>query len=203
MPAYLKDGAEVDVFADVEGKCLKGLAKPFLGGTKKFLGVGLLLVSRGDIFKAGMEKGVAIRMTLPLIDCPSLNEAAARGGFMLQNLPSIICVHSLLGNDIRPDLVVLDMCAAPGGKTTHLANLLSSRNGTVIALDKSKNRLEQVRANAERQGLANVRVFLQDATKCKSDVKSSCDKLNFSPPYAPGSFSKILLDAPCSASGSL
>lgn len=68
-------------------------------------------------------------MTELLTDCPSLGDLLIDGksglhmGF-LQNLPSVLCCHIL---DPRPHHRVLDMCAAPGGKTTHLATLMKNQ----------------------------------------------------------------------------
>jgi len=77
---------------------------------------------------------------------------------------------------------VLDLCAAPGGKTLYLA----SRGAKVIAVDKSRPRLERLKENLSRTGL--------EATIVCSDV------FNFK---AEKGFGAILLDAPCSATGTL
>lgn len=76
---------------------------------------------------------------------------------------------------------VLDMAAAPGGKTTYLAAL--AHDGKVIALDNDAMRLASVRNNVERMGLTNVICVKKDA-RFASDLKMS--------------FKHILLDAPCS-----
>ena len=62
-----------------------------------------------------------------------------------QNLPSIACGHALIGDgeSVASGAHVLDMCAAPGGKTTHLAAKLAAANtrAKVLAFDKSKNKV--------------------------------------------------------------
>ena len=64
-----------------------------------------------------------------------------------QNLPSIACGHALLdgdGEEPENHAHVLDMCAAPGGKTTHLAAKLAAANNArarVVAFDKSQNKV--------------------------------------------------------------
>lgn len=78
--------------------------------------------------------------------------------------------------------IVLDMAAAPGGKTTYLAQLVGPQ-GKVIALDNDAMRLATVRNNAERMGLANVACVKKDA-RFAADLKMT--------------FKYVLLDAPCS-----
>lgn len=69
-------------------------------------------------------RGVAVQVTDNLSGCPTLSEINFPLGFvLLQNLPSIICGHVL---NPKPGDVVLDMCAAPGNKTSHLAALMKN-----------------------------------------------------------------------------
>lgn len=91
----------------------------------------------------------------------------------------------------QPGQQVLDACAAPGGKSTHLAELMGDQ-GQVWALDRSTSRLERVTANAARLGLASVQIEAADATSLAS-----------SHPDWRGRFQRILLDAPCSGLGTL
>ena len=77
--------SQVSVFADVDSKCLRGFAKKFEAGRKIFVGNGVLALPREELFKgSGVKSGLAVRMTDPAFDCPSLNEAASGGSFMLQ-----------------------------------------------------------------------------------------------------------------------
>ena len=84
---------------------------------------------------------------------------------------------------------ILDACAAPGGKTTHIAEL-AQEAGEIIAMDTSARGLEKIRANAARLGLNSVRVVCADASQ---ELSSS-----YSRPY-----DRILIDAPCSGLGTL
>ena len=86
---------------------------------------------------------------------------------------------------------VLDACAAPGGKSTHLAELMGDQ-GEIWAVDRSGARLERLRRNAERLGLNCIRTLAVDALVLASEK-----------PAWIGYFDRILLDAPCSGLGTL
>ena len=141
-------------------------------------------------------EGVAIDMIQPVFDCPSFNGMTTEGVCMLQNLPSVLASHVLNPN---PGDHVLDACAAPGGKTTHLATLVGE-SGHIFALDKSQNKIGQIRGNCERLGVTNVSGFVQDAAKCL-DEQAKDKQRTMQPPFPPERFDKILLDAPCSGLG--
>ena len=81
---------------------------------------------------------------------------------------------------------ILDMAAAPGGKTTQMAALTNNK-AFITAVEKNKIRAERLKYNLKRQGVGCVNVMLEDARKL-SDFFS---------------FDKILLDAPCSGSGTM
>lgn len=89
--------------------------------------------------------------------------------------------------DPQKDDLVLDMCCAPGSKTTHLAALMENQ-GKIIACDLFEHKIKLVEANLERLGIKNVELCVKDATTLK-DV------------YPQETFDKILLDAPCSGLG--
>ncbi|KAF6131823.1 NOP2/Sun RNA methyltransferase 6 [Phyllostomus discolor] len=115
----MKAGDVVSVYSDIKGKCKKG-AKEF-DGTKVFLGNGISELSRKEIFSGPPElKGIGIRMTEPLYLSPSFDNVLPSYLF-LQNLPSAAVAHIL---DPQPGEKILDLCAAPGGKTTHIAALM-------------------------------------------------------------------------------
>jgi len=86
---------------------------------------------------------------------------------------------------------VLDACAAPGGKSTHLAELMGDQ-GELWAVDRSAARLERLRRNAARLGLGCIRTLAADALVLASEK-----------PAWIGYFDRILLDAPCSGLGTL
>jgi 16S rRNA (cytosine967-C5)-methyltransferase len=91
----------------------------------------------------------------------------------------------------RPGERLLDACAAPGGKATHLAELIGDA-GEVWAVDRSAGRLQRLAANAARLGCGCVNALAADA----------CELLQARPQWR-GAFQRILLDAPCSGLGTL
>lgn len=105
------------------------------------------------------------------------------GGVYLQSLSSMIPPLLL---DPRPGETVLDMAAAPGGKTTQMA-ALAGNAALITACERDAGRAERLRFNLERQGAKRVSVMRADARQLDDLFR----------------FDKILLDAPCSGSGTL
>jgi 16S rRNA (cytosine967-C5)-methyltransferase len=81
---------------------------------------------------------------------------------------------------------VLDLCAAPGGKTTHLAALMSNR-GAVLAVERHQGRAQALRQTCERMHASCVEVKVADASE----------------PLNEGVFDRVLVDPPCSGLGTL
>ncbi|XP_041923240.1 tRNA (cytosine(72)-C(5))-methyltransferase NSUN6 isoform X1 [Alosa sapidissima] len=198
-PKTLQVGDMVSVFSDVENKCTRG-AKSF-EGQKVFLGNGVCEMSRSEVFcSKGLMRGVAVRMTDRLYITPCFDRVLPHLVF-LQNLPSVLVSH-VLGP--RSGECVLDMCAAPGGKTTHIATLMRNQ-GVVVALDKIRSKVEKLRENAANQQLDCIQAFCCNsiqavATGTSPSQKSMWDGAN-GPPFPEGSFDRVLLDAPCSGLG--
>jgi len=88
--------------------------------------------------------------------------------------------------DPRPGEVVLDLCAAPGGKTAQMSLMMGGR-GTLVANDLSFARLSALRATQERLGLTNMVLCAQEGERLLRDH--------------PPCFDKVLVDAPCSCEG--
>lgn len=108
------------------------------------------------------------------------------GWYQVQDEASMLIAHLL---DARPEMQILDACAAPGGKTTHLAALTENRS-SVMALEKHPQRVELIKKGAGRLG-------------CRSIEARSWD-LTLAPDFlAAESFDRVLLDAPCSGLGVL
>lgn len=88
--------------------------------------------------------------------------------------------------EIEDGMEVLDLCSAPGGKTTHIAEILQN-TGKVLAFDVHESKLNLIKENCERLGITNVEVGTNDATKLNADLVASSDR--------------ILIDVPCSGLG--
>ncbi|EOB06002.1 Putative methyltransferase NSUN6, partial [Anas platyrhynchos] len=190
---FMKAGDLVSVYSDIEGKCKRG-AKEF-EGVKVFLGNGISELSRSEIFSShGPVNGMGIRMIEPVYLSPSFDNVLPSHLF-LQNLPSVVVSHVL---NPQPGERILDMCAAPGGKTTHLATLMHDQ-GEVIAMDKIANKVKRIKQNAELLQLNCIKAFCYDGTKALSVEKREDEQEG--PPFLPESFDRILLDAPCSGMG--
>lgn len=85
--------------------------------------------------------------------------------------------------DLRPGLRVLDMCAAPGGKTSYIASLMNDQ-GEIVALDRYESRLQLLIKNMKRLGFRSVRPMVMNAME-----------------YNRKDFDRILVDVPCSGTG--
>ena len=88
--------------------------------------------------------------------------------------------------DPQPGERVLDLCAAPGGKTTHLAALMNDE-GEIVSVEQNPDRADGLRATAARMGATIVRVDVADAGVPRTD----------------GPFDRVLADPPCSGLGTL
>jgi 16S rRNA (cytosine967-C5)-methyltransferase len=108
------------------------------------------------------------------------------GLYQVQDEASMLIAHLLAA---RPGQRILDVCAAPGGKTTHLA-ALTGNQAEIVATDKSPQRVELIEQGARRLGCGNIRAHAWDMTT----------PADFLPPE---SFDRVLLDAPCSGIGVL
>ena len=105
--------------------------------------------------------------------------------------------------DPQPGERVLDACAAPGGKTTHLAQLMQNQ-GTIIALDRQHVRLHQLTANCERLGIRLVQTHECDIVNEWPKTKANAADAIFSGShFLAQPFDRILVDAPCSGLGVL
>ncbi len=124
-------------------------------------------------------EGIRLLTPSPIPTLPGFHE----GLFAVQDEASQLVVHLL---SPQPGERVLDMCAAPGGKATHLAQLMADQ-GEVLATDLNARRIRRIHESAERLGFTSIRTMTGDA---------------LAPGYLHGMlFDRVLLDAPCSGLG--
>lgn len=113
----------------------------------------------------------------------NLNEFK-EGFFTVQGQASMTVAHAL---QVEPGMKVADLCAAPGGKTTHIAALMENE-GEVLAVDIHPHKINLIEENCRRLGVTNVKTLCADTSIL--DLEE-------------GSFDRLLLDAPCSGLGLL
>ena len=117
----------------------------------------------------------------PLSDLASFQE----GLYQVQDESSMLVAPYL---DLTPGQTVLDLCAAPGGKATHIAQLLQNE-GEIVAVDIYEHKLALINENAERLGIKIIKTVLQDAAEENPKWFAIADR--------------VLVDAPCSGLGAL
>lgn len=171
-PGVLKADKSIKPGDEVEIRDPRGL----------LVGIGIARMSGKEMITA--TRGLAVEVTMPKFKLPSLSELESfkEGLFYAQSLPSMVASKVLEPSE--EDLII-DMAAAPGGKTSHIAQLMQNR-GEIIAIDKSRNRLRKMEEELKRLGVKNVRLIHMDARKLP-ELGIEADK--------------ILLDAPCTALG--
>jgi 16S rRNA (cytosine967-C5)-methyltransferase len=151
---------------------------------------------RANTLVASVQEAMAL-LPVPARQAPELPEALVleapfdvqgselwrRGAVMAQSRASMLVSRVLAP---RAEERVLDLCAAPGGKTTHGAALMEDR-GEVVAVERHPGRARALAATCERMRAGSVRVEVADAAR----------------PRADGPFDRVLVDPPCSGLGTL
>lgn len=128
-----------------------------------------------------IDEGLSVHDGLVAVRDSTLNE---NGEVYIQNAASWLPILAL---DPKDNETILDMCAAPGGKTSHIVQRAQNK-AEVFANDNSRPRLHKLQANLARLGIDTVTYLLHDASKLTRQLDAE-------------SFDKILLDAPCSGEG--
>jgi 16S rRNA (cytosine967-C5)-methyltransferase len=109
-------------------------------------------------------------------------EYFAKGYFNIQDESAGLACRLL---DTAPGMRVLDLCAAPGGKTAYLAGLMQDK-GEIVAIDRFESRLKIFNKNIERLGFKSIKVVETDALEYEGEL-----------------FDRVLADVPCSGTGTL
>lgn len=138
-------------------------------------------------------RNAALAPNAAVLEAGSLSanaEPMQQGWIYVQDEASQLVAH-LLANNFKSqigNLQVIDLCAAPGSKTSLLASLLPE-DSTIVACDLHSHRLHTMRELAARAQISNFQLLQLDATKPL--------------PFAEAEFALVLVDAPCSGSGTL
>ncbi len=119
------------------------------------------------------------------IKSPDNLKELQEGYCQVQDESSMLPAHEL---NPKAGEFVIDCCAAPGGKTTHIAELMKN-DGKIIAVDIHKHKIEQIKSNAARLGIKIIETKKMDAREIGERFFNKADK--------------ILIDAPCSGLGVL
>jgi len=154
------------------------------------LRVNTLKIGSEDLFNKLKEKGWDIKKSIRFSDsiilnsseiAPEKDELYLKGFYYIQNESS-----QLISRILNPEKgqKIYDVCSAPGGKTTHIAQLMNNE-GLIIATDIDILRLETVEKNAERLGIKIIETILKKGEDYYSEAK----------------YDKILIDAPCTSLG--
>jgi 16S rRNA (cytosine967-C5)-methyltransferase len=159
---------------------------------KTFARVNTLKTDTGKLIEKWREENVECdfvrrdwleeNLVFELKSHPPLHSLASfrEGWFYIQD-PSTLLAPRELG--AQPGETILDLCAAPGGKTTFIAQLMNNE-GKIVACDISEERLKLVQENCARLGVICVETILSSALDAR-----------------PSTFDRILVDAPCSNTG--
>lgn len=155
--------------------------------------VNRLKITREELQEIWQKQGIN-SVNLPLIpDSLRLTQSVGKisqlsgfneGYFTIQDISAQLVSYIL---NPQPDEIIIDACAAPGGKTTHIAELMQNR-GTIYAIDRLPSRLAKIRENADRLGLTNIEIIAGDSSSL-TDFQGKADR--------------VLVDVPCSGLGTL
>ncbi|MBU3178970.1 16S rRNA (cytosine(967)-C(5))-methyltransferase RsmB [Clostridium estertheticum] len=132
-----------------------------------------------------IEEGYASSEAIRIIKGKNIenNVLFNEGNITVQDESAMLTAPSM---DLKLNMKVLDLCSAPGGKTTHIAELMKN-TGKVLAFDVHKNKLSLIEENIKRIGITNTTCEVQDATVFADDLFEYADR--------------VLIDVPCSGLG--
>ncbi|KAB2494742.1 16S rRNA (cytosine(967)-C(5))-methyltransferase RsmB [Priestia endophytica] len=168
----------------------KAICEANLQPPKQTIRVNTKYYKRDEVLVRLKEQGIEAEKSDLLAEAAEVKKGNAAntqafkdGLFTVQDESSMLVAHAL---DPQDGDHILDSCAAPGGKTTHIAQMI--QNGKVTALDIHNHKALLIEGQAERLRLENVDAKVCDARKAGSLFERE-------------SFNRILVDAPCSGFG--
>lgn len=151
--------------------------------------INTLLASKNEIIKnnAHFKEGKLAKNSLIYDEGNIANTHEYLSGLITIQDEASQCVAEML--DPQENEKILDVCAAPGTKTTHIAQLMKN-SGEIIACDIHEHRVHLIENSLSRLHIHNVKAMVNDALKCHENFEKE-------------SFDRILVDAPCSGYGVL
>lgn len=165
----------------VEEICENSNKKP-----KTTIRINQLKISKEDFLKKLEEKNIEYEQTgitnfIHVKNVKNIGELDLfkKGFFTVQDLGA--GKISIVLNPAQGD-VILDACSAPGGKTTHLAEIMKN-TGKIVACDIHEHRIKLVEENAKRLGITNIKTKIKNATQIEENYIEK--------------FDKVLIDVPC------
>lgn len=189
LPSFLVDKLSLQYSSDEYTRIIKG----YSSSRKTSFRRNSLTIGQQEFEQILADNEIPFEV-LPWFDCGYTSEKDVtqnvqktalyeNGDIYLQN-PSSMLPPIMLSPSSGQE--ILDMCAAPGSKTTELYNL-SMGKANITACEKDKIRGERLRFNLKRQNASRVNVLIQDARKLDEHLR----------------YDSILLDAPCSGTGTI
>ncbi|NLY11562.1 MAG: 16S rRNA (cytosine(967)-C(5))-methyltransferase RsmB [Firmicutes bacterium] len=148
-----------------------------------------LKTTKEELRQHFLEKDVEVKDGRYVPDILVLNKGGvalhdprfSAGHYYFQDESSAFIAHAM---DPQPGDLIYDLCSAPGGKSTHMAQLMNNQ-GKIISIDQNPHRLEHVRENAIRLGITNIEIQVGDAMHLGEMAQAD----------------RVLVDAPCSGLG--
>lgn len=140
-----------------------------------------------ELLKLGytVEEGEICPEALRIIKGKSIeNNPLFKEGCITVQDESAMLVGTVM--DLEENMTVIDLCSAPGGKTTHIAEIMNN-TGKILAFDVHENKLKLIKDNSQRLGINNIEVGVSDASEFHEELV--------------GVAHRVLMDVPCSGLG--
>jgi 16S rRNA (cytosine967-C5)-methyltransferase len=150
----------------------------------RLVGGGYSMMGEAQVLK--VRKGLAVKITRRVYNVPSLRETDEfnQGLIYLQSFPAILAARNL---DPKPGEIIVDLNCAPGGKLSHISQLMGN-SGLIVGVDRRGPKISTVRETIRRLGCRNVNLIKHDARYLDVDFPSL-------------KADRCLVDPPCSALG--
>lgn len=170
----------------------EGILMSSIGPVPTVLRVNTLKTNETDLKEILAVEGIDSAIgqtehTLVLTNSGAIEQCNAYrdGLFHVQDTASALCVQAL---DVHPGQTVIDVCAAPGGKTFTIAERMENQ-GKIFAFDLYPQRVSLIESGAVRLGISIIEAAAQDALKCIPSLQNRADR--------------VLCDVPCSGLGTI